>query len=408
MNRKLYIPAALLLGSAGQAFAGTAGPMPEDLSLSGMYTKPGFEFCTKDKANCLQIGGRLMVDYTYFTKQATNGLNHGADLRQARIKFQGTLAKVWDYKIQAELATGNVVQDAYVRYTGMDSMFVTVGNFRPDFSSQESQGLQNSNFMEFSQAVQAFAPGRRVALQGNFYNNWMTAAVGVFGTDYTGAIGTITPGGRMPIGLNGRLMFTPWNEPGKVASVGGAVLRQSYHSSTSNIVNNATNPGLRQYQGVNLIGGNVSAVDYVTGATLEGNMIYGPFDAEAAYVWNNVNRTGGAAKVKYTGYYVQGGYFVTGESRTWDAKTSTFSGKTSNNTDNGAVQLVARYDAVDMNHAATSTNNGEQKNFTLGVNYYPTDVVKVSANYVHGKYKTTSGGATNKVDMFGVRVQALV
>jgi len=419
MKRKVYLPAALLLGTAGQALAGTAGPMPEDMSLNGTYTKPGFEFCTKDKANCLTVGGSLMVDWTYFSRDSlTSGLGTiatrtGADLRRARLHMKGTLASVWDYKLETELnGDAQLIKDAFIRYTGMDSMYFTAGQFRPAYNTVENSELTTSNFMERALAVQAFGMGHRMALQANFYNNWMTAAVGVFGADYNGNInGAVATAADMPFGVNGRVMFQPWNEPGRVAAFGvGAYHQDAFGNATAGVKDTYTfntNLGLRAFNNAtpSVVYGSVT-VDNVTSVNVEGVYVQGPFDAEAAYIWTNVNQTAANPTQKFKGYYVQAGYFLTGESRVWNAKDSTFAGKTSNNSDTGAFQVAARYDVVNM------TNNNvaagvRQDNVTVGLNYYPVDMVKLSANYIHATFKPT-GAANTSYNMLGLRAQALV
>ncbi|KKN20304.1 hypothetical protein LCGC14_0936870, partial [marine sediment metagenome] len=85
-------------------------------------------------------------------------------------------------------------------------------------------------------------------------------------------------------------------------------------------------------------------------------------------------RTAGS-DVDITGYAVEAGYFLTGESLKWKkGYTSGISPKSSA----GAWQVAARFETLEIDDSA---NSDEADKWTVGVNYYPTKNTRLMLNY---------------------------
>jgi phosphate-selective porin OprO/OprP len=86
--------------------------------------------------------------------------------------------------------------------------------------------------------------------------------------------------------------------------------------------------------------------------------------------------------LKFDGWYVFTSYFLTGESRPY--KKGVFDRiKPLHAVGNGGIgawELAARYSTADLNDA--DIYGGEIDNATLGLNWYTTDNVRFSANYI--------------------------
>ena len=466
MGCRKRLLALLAVGVTANSWAGMAEPYPEQMTLHGVYKKPGYEFCTetavmKDgttfKSNCIEFGGRVFGDVTTYSSNIFNTwrtippaitpplvpglvyLRNGADIRSARIHVKGRIADVWRYKIEFDLAdynqnplsftvNANYVKDAYLRYVGLNNLFFTAGQYKIATNSEELTSQSDMSFMERAQAVQAFVPHRRIGVQVNFFNSWLAAAAGIFGSDYRPAIND-TPlafGGLAdePLGFNARVFLTPLNQPGLVAGFGGSVWHQGAfdfdglpdpNSRTLQTADNFriySNPGIKEYRDVTLVDtGVLASVNDVIIGQAEAALIYGPFDVEGAFFWNRLRRTGLLTNLDFNGWYVQASYFLTGEQRTWDAPNASFGPKTSNNNEYGAVQLAARYDVIDLNDinglvtSASSYYGGRQENVTIGVNFYPTDLVRIMLNYIHATYNPGNGLPSRSYSMVGLRGQ---
>jgi phosphate-selective porin OprO/OprP len=158
--------------------------------------------------------------------------------------------------------------------------------------------------------------------------------------------------------------------------------------------------------------------------------IIGPFSLSSEYaiarvtdVSDSSNPFGPHGDVVYQAAYVEGGVFLTGESRKYDRKTGTwartvpatnFLGKRSadDNCDRGfgAVQLVARYTYLDLvggDPVLTPTAGaraGRQSDITLGINWYLNPQVWVMADYVWTRIDSVVPGASGDFQGVGVRV----
>ncbi|HET7809004.1 MAG TPA: porin, partial [Steroidobacteraceae bacterium] len=122
------------------------------------------------------------------------------------------------------------------------------------------------------------------------------------------------------------------------------------------------------------------------------------FYLQGEHFWYDVSRRASAnlPDPDFTGYYLQGSWVLTGESRRYNAVTGSFQNprpKTpfSVNGGLGAWELAARFSRMNLNFneglegaAATpdSIRGGDQQVWTLGVNWFPNPNVKVMLNYL--------------------------
>jgi phosphate-selective porin OprO/OprP len=114
---------------------------------------------------------------------------------------------------------------------------------------------------------------------------------------------------------------------------------------------------------------------------LEVAAVYGPLSAQAEYITTSVNRSSGS-DLGFDGWYIQSGYFLTGESRNY--KKGAFGGVTPKGIVGeggiGAWELGLRYSTLDLMDRAI--DGGEVDSVTLGLNWYATPTLRFSANYV--------------------------
>jgi phosphate-selective porin OprO/OprP len=105
--------------------------------------------------------------------------------------------------------------------------------------------------------------------------------------------------------------------------------------------------------------------------------IFGPFHVLAEYTDWTADQSG-ASDLEISGYSVEAGYFLTGESVKWKkGLTSGISPKSSM----GAWQIVARFENVESEQSNVAANNDEADKFTVGLNYYPTKNTRLMLNY---------------------------
>ena len=144
----------------------------------------------------------------------------------------------------------------------------------------------------------------------------------------------------------------------------------------------------------------------VLSAELAGTL--GGFHFQGEYFDFNVERTpGNGPNLDFNGYYIQGGYILTGETRRYSASSGSYGGVVPNRpfdwrTGNwGAWEIAARYSMVDLNDK--DILGGRQENMTLGLNWYVNSNIRFMFNYINGKVdKRTRGGGD-----IGARYQAV-
>ena len=132
--------------------------------------------------------------------------------------------------------------------------------------------------------------------------------------------------------------------------------------------------------------------DGVTLFGAEAAWVGGPWSAQAEYIGAEVDNAAGVDDASYSGYYVEGSYYLTGESRNYKKSVGHFDRPAVNEDFDGeggmgAIQLAARYSMLDLNDGPTIE---EVENFTLGANWWLNNHTRVTFNYVNSSYEAGS------------------
>jgi phosphate-selective porin OprO/OprP len=154
---------------------------------------------------------------------------------------------------------------------------------------------------------------------------------------------------------------------------------------------------------------------------------YGAAHFQAEYMATGVNQIGGP-NLFYDGYYIQGGYFLTGESLAYDKTFGVFNGcnpfseffslgRGCGICGWGAWELTGRWSYANLfdpnaipvppfQVAAlpNSPNPGSLNDLTLGVNWYWNSQTKVQFNYIHAMLNSQFNG-NSTADFYAMRFQ---
>src|SRR5690606_35595823 len=96
--------------------------------------------------------------------------------------------------------------------------------------------------------------------------------------------------------------------------------------------------------------------------------------------------------IKADGYYVQAGWFITGESHEYSASSATFGGVKPAGS-GGAWVVFARFDALYVYTSAPIAVTGEKADSLTPVdNWYMNPLIRLSVNYVNVDTDTRIGG----------------
>ena len=178
-------------------------------------------------------------------------------------------------------------------------------------------------------------------------------------------------------------------------------------------------PELR-VDGTRLIGtGNINA-RHVTEGGLELASQYGPLYLQGEYERISIDRRDSPLRdPHFHGFYVEGGFMLTGERRKYNTGTFAFDGPPVNHPFDiqhgtfGAVEVVGRYSLVDLNYrqgnagtapTAFAVRGGEQKIYAAGVNWYLNPVIRFMFDYQHVTIDRLSPSAMTYLTPAGAQI----
>ena len=345
----------------------------------------------------IQVGGRVQADWNVFQQDITP-LGDGMELRRARLKTQGTLYKDFKFKLEVNFDPGGKVEvtDGWLSYQGLKPMglplILTVGHQKVPFSQQS---MTSSNWQVFQER----------SMQDAFIDN---PAMGrrrlgfvarTYGTHWLADAGVFAEGTRKPdedndnFGAAGRLLFYPLIEERRLLILGGAVYYRSWNrnpASGEDLKFGARPEG--HIAGEKLINtGWMNPMNDTIMYNGQVSGVLGSFHAQAEYTGVRVSRTG-EENVFFNGWYVQAGYFLTGENRVYDRKSGKYKRPVPKSMVGdggwGAWELAARYSQ--MNLADGNIQGGKERNVTVGLNWWMNRSFLIRVNYVRANTDPTS------------------
>lgn len=417
----LYLGAsALALSLSGPAFAQSTGDLQQRIDaleatidvlrseIAEINKKPEFKpvpnFQNSKGDYAFKVRGQIAADTAVFNvKKGGKDLNDGTQLRRARLGVDGTIAKDWAYRLELEVGSASRddntnnevdVKDAYAQYKGIENTTITIGQHKTPNTLEQAIPSTDTVFLEQPLIVQAATD--RITAGGDYKaglsakysdTNW-SATLGVFGENFAVNGGTgATVYKDEGWGIAGRLTWAPingatetlhlgvsgyWRDPSSrgTAAVGGVRFRATpeFSVDSTRLVDT----------------GNLAADSYTfAGAELAGQ--YGPIYLQSEYGRLDVDRLGALSNVSFDGGYVSASWLLTGESREY--KDGAFSRPKPKNAFSlsgggwGAWELAGRYSTINLNDGPIV--GGKQDNYTVGVNWYPNNYIRVMANYVY-------------------------
>jgi len=383
------------------------------------------ELSSRDGNFKMKLRGRLHTDYNAINQdRAITGSPSvsALELRRARLGVQGTLWGDVDYIVEADFANDSVsMKDAFFKYTGWGKHFaVQFGNFKT-FNSLEH--LTSANYIEFLERasfVEAFGLDRQLGAAAIWADKHYTLSAGIFGPMTSNEETWY----RDVKAGSARATFAPINEDGHVLHFGGSWrYRAGATENRSNVA--VANDEFFRYRArgadlhlANRFIGTPQVFDRDTFWGLEAAYVRGAWSIQGEYtqLHGDVSPLFVGPDSTYRGWYVEGSWFLTGETRPY--KNGAFDRVKVLNPvfegGHGAWQLAARYDVLDLSDnatlIATCTMCGEQKTWQLGVNWHLNDNARLMFNYNQSDIGGGDIAGTNSNDGatikgFGARAQ---
>jgi phosphate-selective porin OprO/OprP len=357
-------------------------------------------------------------------------LKDGTFFRRARIGIDGTAFGDWDYRLLFDFG-GSGVEDAgqlyegWAQYSGLKPFHFRVGAWPQPIGLEDQMSTNAQMFLErpgISDVARNLAAGDTRIGAGAFgYDNyWFVSAdatgrtigavnTGTFITSTTtGNVGTAQTYGDQ-VGLVGRAVFTPFHGSDWRVNLGAHGSYVDRPGDTAGPAANGLIPdtgfGVRLRDTPELRVDGTQFIDTGTipahnASTIGGEIAAekGPLFAEAEYESIHVDRADKIASPTFNGWYLEGSWLLTGESRLYNASTGAFDGPAVTHPFSrsdggwGAWELAVRYSDADLNFnpgalgsapATDAIRGGDQKIWSVGLNWYPNQVFHFMLDFDH-------------------------
>jgi len=390
----------------------------------------------KEKGYKFWMDNRVQFDgATYFNQK--NGMlvdgkpymPGGVSMRRVRMAVKAEINKNWYGEVDLNFANGVFeLEDAYVMFTGLKGLEFKAGNFKEDFSMDQTTTSRYSTFMERAMVVQMFAPSRHIGMQVNWIQYpWIRASAGVswqlvdnaetrynveeynkkgmgMGANYTGKIVWMPWGSKefygLHIGYNGSYRDSRKTDDNYIDGdkVVGRGYNGNYFSTRNATAINRTKYISCEYYGVKY--------DYLQGFELagykDGMRIQSEWITNHSYMDKNFEGATANDKTKFFwGYYVQGSYLLFGGKQRYDVTQSEFTQPTRGRKW-GDIELMARFDYLNLN--SEDIKGGSGQNISFGTVFHVNNNVKFMLNYQisqNDKYANNKGKAAIGKDSNG-------
>lgn len=361
---------------------------PAETGEEGRSILPELNLANTD----LTLIGRMQQDFASIDDDNFNSRD-AAELRRARLGVTGTLAEGLSFKMEANVAGGDDrggFTDVYLKFSNLPVGTVKVGHMKEPFSLS---WLTSSRFITFAERAETLDRGRNTGVMLSDSNENLTWQVGTFWeTDSDGD----SNGWGSDASLTGRVVYRPYMENGgeRLAHIGlGLSLREEEDGVLS-----ASDKGGVHLLAMPLASGAIATSDGSTLIGIEAAIQEGPIHGQFEYVMADGDDNSLSA------WYLQGGYFLTGESRgyktgsgAWDrVKPSTPYGQNGN----GAWEVAGRLGAVDFSEGGSA--DAELTSITVALNWYLTNHTRIGFNLISADSDEVADAVTAAVIRFGI------
>jgi len=359
-----------------------------------------------------------------------------------------------------------------------EPVYLMVGSMFEPFSLEATQSTKYRSTIERAMAVDAISPARHIGLAAGAYGDDWSVKAGVFSTSMQDAAfspgqntpatwgvptraGWVSTGGAQYVDLSGRATYAPIKDEHDLLHFGVSGRYHRPNDATGASDDQVLRLGNRIRSEANILGqGLLGTPDLSCGSYTLGGLFsgipttaaaghctrdvtsygfeiagaHGPFDFQAEYLATDYHRNmnkvlqarasgifaPGGANHHFSGYYVYGQYWLTGEERAQaydikDKNSANFGEPKIKNPVSaggfGAFALVARYSALNLNSgpysgtglanllgattfvapnplatvavAGAGVAGGRQANIMAGFNWFPEKGVHIQFNWTH-------------------------
>jgi phosphate-selective porin OprO/OprP len=342
-----------------------------------------------DGAFSLAVHGIMQMDAASYSQSKTlpaavtaRDLNSGTNLRRARIGISGKLFSDFDYNVLAEFGGSGAedagrIQEIWLQYSKFRHVKFRIGAYPPLVGLEDGGSTNSMPFLEraaSSEVARSLAAGDYRMSAGVFGNgdHWLYSFAltgNTVSTLNTQATSFTAPSFDEQLGVAARVAATPLHGADWLVHVGAnyvAAINPADAGAAAAVrypIQLRDRPELR-VDGTRLIDTGALNAQNAAATGLELAAQYKGLFAQGEtfhYTVTRYNPAAGVSNPDFNGWYVEGGWSLTGEARKYNPATAAFDGITPRaNFDPmsgnwGAFELVARYSTLDLNYHDTAT-----------------------------------------------------
>ena len=375
-----------------------------------------------DSRFSLSIRALVQYDTAYFMQgtaaqqlAAANGpdLSSGSNFRRAQLGIQGKVFGDWNYFFNYDFgggaSSGNElqgrIQQAFVEYAGIPNWSFRIGAYPWSANLEDATGAGDVIFLERNAASDlsrslAGGDGRdgigviyagesffgsvaytggKVADSALFFDEQQAIVARVSDVFYSDADWKLLLSGAI------NWVFHGGDATAGAGSANNITLQDGPELTTDD-------------NSLRLVSTGAINVDQAYNWGVEGAAEWRNFYAQAGYFGFGMEPQAGAPNLNFDGWYVQGTWILTGESRPYNQQNGSFANPkprvpfSIDGWGPGAWEVAARYSDLDLNDnagvlgsalPAGGIRGGDQRIFTAELNWFPNNVLKFALQYQH-------------------------
>jgi phosphate-selective porin OprO/OprP len=344
---------------------------------------PGIYVATADRSTRIRLGARIQQDWSFFTAadrallDQVGSLDDTVDFRRIWLELDGTFYERIIFSYHLDFAGGKVgVRNMYlglkeVPYLGV----LRIGSQQEPFGLEELTVNNHITFLE--RALDLFYPSYNVGVlaQRGLANQRMSLSYGAFReTDDSGRLSS-----DEGYSLTARISGLPFvsDDGRRLIHLG---LAGSHRTPPNGRIEYKGRPNNR-WAPPFIAATNILA-DSANLAGVEAAAVWGAFSVQSE--WSMAAPDIDGNHPAFSAYYLQVSYFLTGEHRSYNRAVGCFGAITPRRPLEkggwGAWEVALRASNADLSDGGIE--GGQMRNFTAGVNWYASSIMRVMLNVV--------------------------